>query len=176
MTKIDTYREFMRSVVEPDFQEFMADKGNLRKAWHCAGSLFHLHDWVYEAHKSRIDAKYTFHNDKTKQTRPVSSKVQFADSLGQTHPNFELIRGIANASKHFKRRQDRPSKVNPPGMPSYAANTYVSGTAFQPGAFQSNVFQTGRVKLQSSPTDIEFAGIAQSVFNMWNQLFEDEKW
>jgi hypothetical protein len=60
---IDTYEDFKTSVAEPDFQEFMADKGNLRKAWHCAGSLFHLHDWVYGAHKTSIDAKYTYKDD-----------------------------------------------------------------------------------------------------------------
>ena len=33
------------------------DKGDLRKAWHCAGPLFHLHDWVYAKHKASIDGK-----------------------------------------------------------------------------------------------------------------------
>ncbi len=40
--RIDTYTEFKRSIVEPDFRDFLADRGDLRKAWHCAGSLFHL--------------------------------------------------------------------------------------------------------------------------------------
>jgi hypothetical protein len=61
-------------------------------------------------------------------------------------------------------------------MPSAAANTYVSGVAFQPGAFQSNAFQSGDVKLQRSTSDIEVVVLAQSVLDMWNQLFADEGW
>jgi hypothetical protein len=37
MDRIDTHSEFKRSVVEPDFREFMENKADLRKAWHCAG-------------------------------------------------------------------------------------------------------------------------------------------
>ena len=135
-TRIDTYSQFKHSIVEQDFQEFMADRGNLRKAWHCAGSLFHLHDWVYAAHKLAIDAKYTFLDD-TGQTRRVSSSVHFANSLGQAHPDFQLIRGIANVSKHFALYSVPPGRVNPPGMPSHAANTYVSGMSSNPACFKA---------------------------------------
>jgi hypothetical protein len=175
VVRIDTHREFRRSVVEPDFRDFVADKGDLRKAWHCAGSLFHLHDWVYAAHKSSIDAKYTFVDDKG-QTQPVSCAAHFANSLGQKHPDFQLIRGIANSSKHFVLKPVPQGRVNPAGMPTYAANVYVSGTAFQRNAFQSNAFQTGDVKLQRDEGDIDFADLAQSVLDMWNQVFTDEGW
>jgi hypothetical protein len=93
--KIDTYGDFKTSVVEPDYEDFKADKSNLRKAWHCAGSLFHFHDWVYKAHKITIDAKYTYKDDKGV-IKPVTSHEHFANSLGQKHTDFQLIRGIAN--------------------------------------------------------------------------------
>jgi hypothetical protein len=67
---IDTYKDFMSKVVEPDFNEFVADKVNLRRAWHCAGSLFHLHDWVYAAHKASIDIKYKFTDRTNMSYRP----------------------------------------------------------------------------------------------------------
>jgi hypothetical protein len=175
MTRIDTYTKYKQDIVEPDFDEFMTNRGDLRKAWHCAGSLFHLHDWVYEAYKSAIDRKYTFVDDNDQQLC-VSSHVHFANSLGQAHPDFQLIRGIANASKHLVLHPVPQGRTNPPGMPSHAANAYVSGTAFQPGAFQGNAFQTGDVKLERSTGHIEFAVLAQSVLNMWNQLFATEGW
>jgi hypothetical protein len=174
MEQIDTYSKYKQQVVEPDFREFMAARGDLRKAWHCAGSLFHLHEWVYAAHKATIDAKYTFVDDNGS-TRPVSCAVHFANFLGQTYPDFQLVRGIANASKHFVLRAPPTGRSNPPGMPSHAANTYVSGAAFQPGAF-SDAFQLGEVKQQADSTDVDFAVLAQSVFNMWNQLFAQEGW
>jgi hypothetical protein len=168
--KIDTYNDFKISVVEADFREFMADKTSLRKAWQCAGSLFHLHEWVYKAHKTSIDANYTFVDD-LGVVQQVSRPEYFANSLGQAYPNFQLIRGIANASKHFALRTVPPGRQDPPGMPSSAANTYVIGVGFQPGAFQG-----GNVMLQANPDDIEFSGLAQSVLDMWNGFFRDRGW
>jgi hypothetical protein len=171
---INTYSDFKREVVDADFKDFMADdSGNLRKAWHCAGSLFHIHDWVYAAHKTSIDAKYTFVNDKN-QTQAVSRASHFANSLGQQHPNFELIRGIANASMHCVLKTPPPGRIIQPGMPSSAANTYVTDTVFQPGAFQRNAFQVGDVMLQATPQDILFSDLARSVLQMWDQLFQAE--
>jgi hypothetical protein len=172
--RIDTYTDFKQEVVDADFRDFMADdSGNLRKAWHCAGSLFHLHDWVYAAHKASIDAKYTFTNDQ-KQTQSCAS--HFANSLGQQYPNFERIRGIANASKHFVLRNPPPGRIIPPGMPSSAANTYVTDAAFQPGVFQRNAFQVGDVMLEATPQDMLFSDLAWSVLDMWEQLFQSERW
>jgi len=174
MGQIDTYSKYKQQVVERDFREFMAARADLRKAWHCAGSLFHLHEWVYAAHKAAIDAKYTFVDDNGS-IRPVSCAVHFANSLGQIYPDFQLVRGIANASKHFVLRAPPAGRSHPSGMPSHAANTYVSGAAFQLGAF-SNAFQLGEVKQQADSTDIEFAVLAQSILNMWDQLFAQEGW
>ena len=89
--RIETYTDFKTEVVESDYREFMDDQGNLRKAWHCAGSLFHLHDWVYNANKRTIDDKYTFQDDRGR-VQPVSKSEHFANSLGQRHADFQLIR------------------------------------------------------------------------------------
>jgi hypothetical protein len=175
MEKIDTYLKFKALVVDVDFNDFIGDKGNLRKAWHCAGSLFHLHDWVYQTHKSTIDSKYKFVDDQGR-SKPVSRVEHFANALGQTFKEFQLIRGIANSSKHFVLKPAPSGRVNPPGMPSHAANTYVVGMAFDPGSFQTDAFQTGDVKLQASPEDIEFAVLAKSVLDMWERLFTTESW
>jgi hypothetical protein len=176
MDRIDTHSEFKRSVVAPDFREFMENKADLRKAWHCAGSLFHLHEWVYAAHKASIDRKYMFVDDYRK-TKPVSCAADFATSLGQKYSDFQLVRGIANASKHFVLHPVPPSRVNPPGMPSHAANTYVSAAKWDSATWDQDVFDDiGEVKLQRSTGDIEFATLAQSVWDMWNQLFAKEGW
>jgi hypothetical protein len=56
MIKIDTYTKYKKLIVEPDLADFLAHRDDLRRVWHCAGSLFHLADWVYAAHKLTIDA------------------------------------------------------------------------------------------------------------------------
>jgi hypothetical protein len=47
--KVDDYKKYWAEVLEPDYQDFQASKGDLRKAFHCAGSLFHMADWLYTA-------------------------------------------------------------------------------------------------------------------------------
>ena len=101
MDRIDTHSEFKRSVVEPDFREFMVNKADLRKAWHRAGSLFYLHDWVYVAHKASIDRKYMFVDDDRK-TKPVSRATDFATSLGQKYSGRR--RGFGGCFSSCRRR------------------------------------------------------------------------
>ena len=82
-----------------------------------------------------IDAKYTFVDDKGK-TQPVSCAIHFANSLGQRSQEFQLVRGIANASKHFS-----PAT---PAMPSPSgAKTATSGSA---AAFREGVDARERIR------------------------------
>jgi hypothetical protein len=170
MISITTYKEYKRSIVDRDFQDFMKSKGDLRKAWHCAISLFHLHDWVYVARQSSIKSSYKF-QDHNGIIRPVSSAREFANSLAQKYPEFQLIRGIANAAKHLELNDGPPG----PTMPRHAASTSVAGRVFDPNVFDPNIFQTGEVMLKGLP-DRKFAELAQSVLNMWNELFSLEGW
>ena len=166
IVKIATCNQFKTEIVEADFQEFMNDAGNLRKAWHCAGSLFHLHDWVYAANKTQVDAAYTFEDD-NRRTQKVSCASHFANSLGQENHNFQLIRGIANASKHFELIKPPPGRHDPPAMPSAAANTYV---------ITSEDASRTAVVLEATGSDILFSFVAKSVRNMWDTLFKAEGW
>src|SRR5258708_549734 len=100
MASVADCRSFWRDIVVPDYNDFAANIADLRRAFHCAISLFHLSDWVYVAHKAYIDANFTFH-DKIDVARPVSDEKTFANALGQLHPDFDLIRGIANSAKHL---------------------------------------------------------------------------
>ena len=51
-TKISTARQFWDQVVQPDHAEFRADTADRRKAMHCALTLYHLYEWVFEEHKA----------------------------------------------------------------------------------------------------------------------------
>lgn len=53
-------RSFWREIVVPDYSDFNAAIDNMRRAFHCAISLFHLCDWVYHAHKAYIDANFSY--------------------------------------------------------------------------------------------------------------------
>jgi hypothetical protein len=96
MANITDCRSFWRDIIVPDYNDFTAKIDDLRRAFHCAISLFHLSDWVYAAHKPYIDAHFS-HRDKNGVARPVSDAKTFANALGELHPDFDLIRGIANS-------------------------------------------------------------------------------
>jgi hypothetical protein len=76
----------------PDYNDFSAAIDDLRPAFHCAISLFHLSDWVYVVHRTYINANFTY-RDKNGFVQPVTDEKTFANALGQLHPDFDLIHG-----------------------------------------------------------------------------------
>jgi hypothetical protein len=121
-------RSFWRDIVLPDYNDFTAKIDDLRRAFHCAISLFHLGDWVYVAHKAYIDANFTY-RDRNGAARPVSDEKTFANALGELHPDFDLIRGIANSAKHLLLTNPRPH----PAAPSHAAKAIPRNKRFMLG-------------------------------------------
>src|SRR5258706_273986 len=97
--KIDNHKKFWDEVVRPDYDEYLADIDDIRLAWHCATSFFHLADWVYHNNKAYIDANVTW-VDQSGGAHRVTNATEFANAVGNACPEFELIRGIANSAKH----------------------------------------------------------------------------
>lgn len=176
---IDDYQAFWREIVDADFNDCVAKIDDLRRAFHCAISLFHLHDWIYVAHKADIDKNLTF-EDKSGASRPVHDRRSFANALGDLHPDFELIREIANSAKHLKLREPctNPSSRSHPSAPSDAANTRVQATGWGEGGFGKGPFGgTPRVMLQGPEgQDLEFSDLAKSTYEMWKTLGQKHGW
>jgi len=167
--RIGIPQEYWDQVVVPDYSDFTTKIDDLRVAFHCAISLFHMHDWIYMTHKSVIDQSFQFKNRKTSALTPVSDERQFADAIEDGHPDFELIREIANTAKHLSRKNS----------PSHAANTVVKGTGWGEGSWGQGPFGGApRVMLigRFGQPDIEFFDIAHSVFNMWPSLRSKHNW
>jgi hypothetical protein len=100
IARVQDYQVFWRQIVEPDYKDFMAKIDDLRRAFHCAITLFHMSDWIYVSQKTYINANFTF-KDKNGISRPVTCEKKFANAVGDLHPDFDLIRGIANSAKHL---------------------------------------------------------------------------
>ena len=161
-TKIDDCKKYWDEFVEPDFQDYVAQQGDLRRAFHCAISLFHMADWIYKEKglpywqsaglqfTDRTGAQVTVHDDRS-----------FGNAIAKIDPNFELIRNIANSVKHFSltRRGSHPSS------PSHAANTYSLPPTFSPQVFSARTFDTtAKVMLEgSNGNDLHFLDLANSV-------------
>jgi hypothetical protein len=52
VASVSDCRSFWREIVGADYNDSVAHIDDLRRAFHCAISLFHLSDWVYVAHKA----------------------------------------------------------------------------------------------------------------------------
>jgi hypothetical protein len=68
-------------------------------------------DWVYVAHKLFIDGHITF-TDRAGSARPVRDERTFANAIEELHPEFGLVRQIANSAKHLHVSHGKHS-VNP---------------------------------------------------------------
>jgi len=173
--RFDSPKEFWTHIVVPDYDEFTANIDSLRYAFRCAISLFHMVDWVYIAHDQTINKAFKFKDRKTNKLKAVSNEKEFANALSDNHPDFELIRQIANTAKHLSLRSSSPH----PDAPSNAANTAVQSTGWGQGRWGQGPWGgTPRVMLATSPgqSDLEFADIAKSVFQMWQLLFTQHGW
>src|SRR5262249_16096655 len=121
--ELRTAGDHWNDMVEPDFREHRADLADLRRALHCAESLTHMADWVYESHEVAVRSAFSFRDHKGN-LQPVTDAATFANALEQQTPDFGRIRGVANAAKHYKLKSVRPVAH----APSHAANTRVTGT------------------------------------------------
>jgi hypothetical protein len=176
--KVTTYSEYRAEIVEPDFNDFIKDDGDLRAAFHCAISLFHLHDWVYQTHKLYIDANFAFKN-KLGLATPVSNHAGFADALADQYPDFELIRGVANSAKHLSLRPRKVNRPAPPSnMPSNAANTFAQSAGWDNAQFDQDKWNGApTVKLEGDNNQhLVLSEVATKVRDMWDALFVAHGW
>ena len=164
---------FWSDVVNPDYREFLERIDDLRRAFHCAISLFHLADWIYVANRPAIDASFTF-TDKNGSGQRVYDEKTFANALADICREFELVRGIANSAKHLSLR----SAGRDPSSPTHAANTRSQSPGWGEGGYGSGPYGgTPRVMLEGpGGDDLEFSELAQAVHNMWLSLSATHGW
>lgn len=166
LKQISNHKDYWNEFVIPDYDEFFAEIDNLRKAFHCASSLFHMADWLYQSNKAYIDANFTF-KDKNGTSQKVGDEMTFANAVRDLYPDFELIRGIANAGKHLVIRPGKHA-----ASPVSAANTYVTSTAYGTGGYGMGPFGGSPRVMQQGPNnaDIEFTDLAKTTKDMWEAL------
>ncbi|PLX39572.1 MAG: hypothetical protein C0606_03475 [Hyphomicrobiales bacterium] len=171
--RVKESEDYWEKIVKPDYTDFFAHLDDIRRAFHLSVSLLHLADWIYVAHKSAIDGTFTF-KDASQQDRPVDSVPTFANALGDNCEEFELIRGIANASKHLS--LTRPGRSA--NSPIHAANTSVQTTGYGQGGFGMGPYGGGARVMLAGPNgnDREFSDLANKVMTMWEDLSDTYQW
>jgi hypothetical protein len=170
--QFQTPEDFWNGMLLPDYNDFQADVGDLRMAFHSAISLFHMHDWVFNIHEDYIIANFTLIDDQGNTPRTKKAK-HFGNALEAICPDFALIRGIANAGKHLALSNIRPH----PDAPSHSSNTASQSLGFGEGSYGIGPYGGGpQVMLEGANGHLHFSEIAKSVYNMWVSLKDEHGW
>ena len=110
----------------------------------------------------------------------LATQKCFANAMRDINPYFELIRGIANASKHLGLRPQavQAAKAHHGHAPSRAANTAVHATGYGTGSYGGGPYGgTPRVMLEGPGGSLlEFLDIAEDVRQMWLQQAANHSW
>jgi hypothetical protein len=124
-----------------------------------------------------INSHFKF-KDKNGSSQPVSDEKMFANALRDINPNFELIRGIANAAKHLEIRDPAKAKTHHTHAPSHAANTATRTTSYGAGPYGAGPYGgTARVMLEGpGGHHLEFLDIAGDVKKLWLQQAAKHSW
>ncbi|MBN9532650.1 MAG: hypothetical protein J0H10_04760 [Alphaproteobacteria bacterium] len=154
--KITNAREYFDEIAFPDFGEANANPASLRYAFHCASSLYHLHEFVFAEHKSALNFK---------------KARDFDRELCEKSGDFKLIRDIANTAKHMELDRD-PQRI------THIANTAVQSTSYGEGNYGAGPWGGGqRVRIHVGPNSYEeFSHVATKVMSMWQSMFAENGW
>lgn len=175
-TNFTTPQQYWDGMVEPDYNDFLAQKGSLRRAYHCATSLFHMVDWLWIAHKAEICATYNV---------STSAKLanEFADFLENLNADFHLVRTTANSTKHLELLK----QSNQPNAPSNAGNVQ-SQTIFSEGIggfctapLSSGPLSGGEITVETrvileGTGEVYFDKVATGVRQFWIDLRSQNGW
>ncbi|KQZ01108.1 hypothetical protein ASD45_09730 [Pseudolabrys sp. Root1462] len=161
--KTDDHKKFWDDIAKPDYEDFMKNKGDIRKAFHAVTSANHMADWVYQSNRSYFDT-FTF-TDKNGQQQPVNSNSTFANYVREQISDFEILRGISNASKHLNVK-----KAQNDDAPTSAANTYVTAATYDSEAFDSTAFDAGAVMQEGASGDFPLDEKITSVMEFWPEF------
>lgn len=82
---------YFDNFVMPNYDEFCADEGSVRKAFNAIVSLFHMTDNYFNFYKRRGDAKVA----------SFSNLRDFQVHMSELAPYFNDVQSMANAYKHL---------------------------------------------------------------------------
>jgi len=182
--RFQTVSDYWDGMVLPDFEDFQANKHDLRKAFHLATSLFHMADWVWTENEATIREVFQY-TDKNGERHYASDVGQFANALSELSEDFMLVRYVANAGKHMALTQRANT---PPNVPMYSANvaTYMAVTEVSYGAASDHAISSGPISggtistlpevILETPTNTRFFKIAVSVRDFWAKLRSENGW
>ena len=97
---IRTAQQFLDYLVREACDDAQGDQLSSRSAIAAAIFCWHLHEWVWEEHKTTLTTRLR-----------LRTRDDLVQDLLVNCPEFEVVQGIANASKHFHSQQKEPTST-----------------------------------------------------------------
>lgn len=146
---------FLQTHVVPGINDFGASPLDIRKAMNSAVALNQLADYFWRSY-SKTDSARVFH---------AENVGAFRDELGKRHPEFAIVRDVAEAHKHMT--LNRTSRVV-----TGSAQTAVGSTGYGVSGYNTGPWGGGPsivVDLDNG-SQIHFSSVAKTVFDLWQVM------
>jgi hypothetical protein len=154
MVTIATAREYFDQVVAYDLDHYKAQPSSLPAAYNLAGSLFSMHEWVWDSYGDKLELQLGV---KLRNAFALNSHTQ------SNCPEFKYIRDVANASKHV-------SLINASTQATHITDTTAIESTFGGGVFGGSKFGRGVVVIDDDGTKIDFENTADKVYSYWEHM------
>lgn len=153
--EIRTARQFLEDLVEPDYDDFLKEPSSSRLAIHCALACWHLFEWVWEDVLEGDTSLWADIHDS------ISDRNSFRAYALKTCPELDIMRDIANGSKHFV------------AGPSSTVKDSKRTGAFQPNAFQPDAFAIARLEVELANSRRFFDDCLEAAMTFWRAFFRN---
>ncbi len=151
-----TSEEYFTQVLTPNRDAYMAAPGSFVAAFNLASSLFHLRDWLFHEHGPAVARVLGM---------SFANEIELWSHIETLGDGFPYIRGVANASKHYKLR-------NPQGGITKVSDVRL-GFEYGAGAYGVGAYGGPRiVVVVVGDETANFGRIADALYYVWRDLLE----
>ncbi|KQW41100.1 MULTISPECIES: hypothetical protein [unclassified Ensifer] len=149
--------DYFRDVVIPNKEAFFGRPSTFATALNLATSLFHLHEWLYDACRPELEKHFG---------HPLHALGDFWKAVEKTNKKFGYIRDVTNASKHVKIGKFPTSTTM-----SHMSNTHMIDKGYGQGGYGTGKYGGGPdIVFDDAGSQISFDDCATELFNYWEHL------
>jgi hypothetical protein len=151
-------KAFFDEVAKPSFDDFMNTESSFRTAFNAVTALFHLHEWIWEFDRAKIEAKYS---------QTFASQGVFWKFIESKAPLAGFVRDLANASKHVR------LTIKPSTSITHIANTTIQTVGFGEGLYGVGRYSAPNVIIRDGSKDVNLDDCVKELFQFWSDLVAD---
>lgn len=161
-----TPADYIRTYVEPNYQDYQNAQTNLRYAMNAATACYHMCDWMFVSYHT-ADPQKVFNQSKVDKYRDYLNQHHCLDRFsGQPENDLHILGDIVNGYKHLNLDRGK-GQVSSAASLSAKPATWGGGTRWGDGTSWGGDFIC--VALDSGKNR-NFQSVIENVFQMWQRL------